>query len=188
VVLGTHRDGWTYGTGDSNSGYVVMLELARALAELQKQGWQPERTIVLGGWDGEEYGQLGSTEWAEEIAQTLSKNAVTYLDLDSAGAGSFFYAAGVPSLDNLIHDVTKEIEEPRTPGQSVYEDWAARVQQEVPTIDRLGGGYDYEVWIDHLGIPTIQMSFDYLASGNYHSSYDDLYWEEHWGDRELKGK
>ena len=182
VVLGTHRDGWTYGTGDSNSGYVVMLELARALAELQKQGWQPERTIVLGGWDGEEYGQLGSTEWAEEIAQALSKNAVTYLDLDSAGAGSYFYAAGVPSLDNLIHDVTKEIEEPRTPGQSVYEDWAARVKQEVPTIDRLGGGYDYEVWIDHLGIPTIQMSFDYLESGNYHSSYDDLYWEEHWGD------
>jgi len=182
VVLGTHRDGWTYGTGDSNSGYVVMLELARSLAELQKQGWQPERTIVLGGWDGEEYGQLGSTEWAEEIGQELSKNAVTYLDLDSTGAGSYFYAAGVPSLDNLIHDVTKEVEEPRTPGQSVYQDWAARTKQDVPPVDRLGGGYDYEVWIDHLGIPTIQMSFDYLGSGNYHSSYDDLYFEERWGD------
>jgi N-acetylated-alpha-linked acidic dipeptidase len=182
VVLGTHRDGWTYGTGDSNSGYVVMLELARSLAELQKQGWQPERTIVLGGWDGEEYGQLGSTEWAEEIAQQLSKNAVTYLDLDSAGAGSYFYAAGVPSLDNLIHDVTKEVEEPRTPGKSVYVDWVERTGQPVPTIDRLGGGFDYEVWIDHLGIPTIQMSFDYPGAGNYHSTHDDLYFQDHWGD------
>ncbi len=182
VVLGTHRDGWTYGTGDSNSGFVVMMELARSLAELQKQGWQPERTIVLGGWDGEEYGQLGSTEWAEEIGQQLGKNAVAYLELDSAGAGQLFWAAGVPSLDSLIHDVTKEVEEPRTPGQTVYEDWVTRTGQEEPTIDRLGGGFDYEVWMDHLGIPTIQMSFDYPGAGNYHSAYDDLYFAERWGD------
>ena len=72
----------------------------------------------------------------------------------------------MPSLDNLIHDVTKEIEEPRTPGQSVYADWVTRAwSSPCPPIDRLGGGYDYEVWIDHLGIPTIQMSFDYPASG-----------------------
>jgi N-acetylated-alpha-linked acidic dipeptidase len=64
----------------------------------------------------------------------------------------------------------------------VYQDWAARTKQNLPPVGRLGGGYDYEVWIDHLGIPTIQMSFDYLESGNYHSSYDDLYFEEHWGD------
>jgi len=182
VVLGTHRDGWTYGTGDSNSGFVMMMELARSLAELQKQGWQPERTIVLAGWDGEEYGQLGSTEWAEEIGQQLGKNAVTYIELDSAGAGVNFWAAGVPSLDNLIRDVTREVEEPRTPGQSVYEDWVERTGQSVPAIDRLGGGFDYEVWIDHLGIPTIQMSFDYPGAGNYHSTHDDLYFAERWGD------
>lgn len=182
VVLGAHRDGWTYGSGDSNSGYVVVMETARALGQLMQQGWQPERTIVLAGWDGEEYGQLGSTEWAEEFGQQLRKNAVTYLDLDSSGAGSYFYAAGVPSLDGLLYAVTQEVEEPRTPGKSVYEDWADRSGGEPPFVDRLGGGYDYEVWIDHLGIPTIQMSFDYAASGNYHSSYDDLYFQENFGD------
>jgi hypothetical protein len=158
------------------------METARALAQLMQQGWRPERTIVLGGWDGEEYGMLGSTEWAEEFGQQLRKNAVTYLDLDSAGAGSYFYAAGVPSLDGLLYDVAKEVEEPRTPGQSVYADWAARSGHPVPPVDRLGGGFDYEVWIDHLGVPTIQMSFDYAGSGNYHSTYDDLYFMEHWGD------
>jgi N-acetylated-alpha-linked acidic dipeptidase len=182
VVLGAHRDGWTYGTSDSNSGYIVVMEIARALAQLQQQGWRPERTIVLGGWDGEEYGQLGSTEWAEELEQQLGKNAVVYLDLDSAGGGSYFTAAGVPSLDQLIYDVTKEVDEPRTPGTSVYDDWKARSGQPRPSVDRLGGGYDYEVWIDHLGVPTIQMVFDYIASGNYHSAYDDLYFLEHWGD------
>lgn len=182
VVLGAHRDGWTYGSSDSNSGFVVIMETARALAQLQQQGWRPERTIVLGGWDGEEYGQLGSTEWAEESEQQLSKNAVVYLDLDSAGGGSYFTAAGVPSLDALLYDVAKEVEEPRTPGRSVFEDWAARSGQASPPIDRLGGGYDYEVWIDHLGVPTIQMVFDYLESGNYHSAYDDLYFMDHWGD------
>jgi N-acetylated-alpha-linked acidic dipeptidase len=182
VVLGAHRDGWTYGSSDSNSGYIVVMEIARALAQLQQQGWRPERTIVLGGWDGEEYGQLGSTEWAEEFEQQLAKNAVVYLDLDSAGGGSYFTAAGVPSLDQLIYDVTKELDEPRTPGTSVYDDWKARSGQPMPSIDRLGGGYDYEVWIDHLGVPTIQMVFDYIASGNYHSAYDDLYFMEHWGD------
>lgn len=182
VVLGAHRDGWTYGASDSNSGYVVVMEIARALAQLQKQGWRPERTIVLGGWDGEEYGQLGSTEWAEEFQQQLGKNAVVYVDLDSAGGASYFTAAGVPSLDALLYEVTKEVEEPRTPGHSVYEDWLSRSSRSVPFIDRLGGGYDYQVWIDHLGVPTIQMVFDYLACGNYHSAYDDLYFMEHWGD------
>lgn len=182
VVVGAHRDGWTYGSSDSNSGYVVVMETARALAKLLREGWQPERTIVLAGWDGEEYGQLGSTEWAEEFRQQLVKNAVVYLDLDSAGGGSYFYAAGVPSLDALLYDATKEVEEPRTPGESVYDDWAARSGQPIPPVDRLGGGYDYEVWIDHLGVPTIQMVFDYVASGNYHSTYDDLYFMEHWGD------
>jgi N-acetylated-alpha-linked acidic dipeptidase len=182
VVLGAHRDGWTYGSSDSNSGYIVVMETARALAQLQQQGWRPERTIVLGGWDGEEYGQLGSTEWAEEWEQQLGKNAVVYLDLDSAGGGSYFTAAGVPSLDQLIYEVATEVGEPRTPGTSVYQDWKARSGQPMPSIDRLGGGYDYEVWIDHLGVPTIQMVFDYIASGNYHSAYDDLYFMEHWGD------
>jgi N-acetylated-alpha-linked acidic dipeptidase len=182
VVLGAHRDGWTYGTSDSNSGYIVVMEIARALAQLQQQGWRPERTIVLGGWDGEEYGQLGSTEWAEEFQQQLGKNAIVYLDLDSAGGASYFTAAGVPSLDALLYEVTKEVEEPRTPGHSVYEDWLSRSSGLVPFIDRPGGGYDYEVWIDHLGVPTIQMVFDYLACGNYHSAYDDLYFMEHWGD------
>src|SRR5262249_1420088 len=66
VVMGNHRDAWTFGAVDPNSGSAAMLEVARAFGELLKQGWKPRRTILLCSWDGEEYGLLGSTEWAEE--------------------------------------------------------------------------------------------------------------------------
>ena len=44
------------------------MEIGRSLGQLLKRGWRPERTIVLAGWDGEEYGLLGSTEWGEQFA------------------------------------------------------------------------------------------------------------------------
>lgn len=28
-------------------------------------GWRPKRTIIFASWDAEEFGLLGSTEWAE---------------------------------------------------------------------------------------------------------------------------
>lgn len=181
VVAGAHRDGWTYGTNDSNSGFIVVMEMARALGELMKQGWQPDRTIVLAGWDGEEYGLLGSVEWGEQFQHELGKNAVAYINLDGAGGGQYFGASGVPSLDQLIYDVTKEVEEPRTPGESVYDDWYARSGNKLPRIGRLGGGSDFSVFLDFIGVPCINMGFG-SPGGVYHSAYDDLYWMENWGD------
>jgi N-acetylated-alpha-linked acidic dipeptidase len=181
VIAGAHRDGWAYGTADSNSGYIVVMEMARALSELMQQGWQPDRTIVLAGWDGEEYGLLGSTEWGEQFQQELRKNAVAYINLDGAGGGIYFGASGVPSLDQLIYDVTSEVEEPRTPGSSIYDDWYARSGNQVPRIGRLGGGSDYSVFLDFIGVPSINMGFG-TPGGVYHSAYDDLYFNDHWGD------
>jgi N-acetylated-alpha-linked acidic dipeptidase len=181
VIAGAHRDGWTYGTADSNSGYIVVMEMARALSELMQQGWQPDRTIVLAGWDGEEYGLLGSTEWGEEFQKELRKNAVAYINLDGAGAGLYFGASAVPSLDQLIYDVTAEVEEPRTPGSSIYDDWYARSGNRVPRIGRLGGGSDYSVFLDFIGVPSISMGFG-SPGGVYHSAYDDLYFNDNWGD------
>ena len=68
VVLGNHRDAWVFGAVDPNSGSSAMLEVGRGFGELLKQGWKPRRTIILCSWDAEEYGLIGSTEWAEEYA------------------------------------------------------------------------------------------------------------------------
>jgi hypothetical protein len=83
VILGNHRDAWTHGAVDPNSGSAAQLEVARALAAALKSGWKPKRTIILASWDAEEYGLVGSTEWAEEHAAGLQKNAVAYLNGDA---------------------------------------------------------------------------------------------------------
>ncbi|MBI1872925.1 MAG: M28 family peptidase, partial [Acidobacteria bacterium] len=64
ILYGNHHDAWVNGASDPTSGNVVLMETARALGELVKQGWKPKRTIVFASWDGEEWGLLGSTEWA----------------------------------------------------------------------------------------------------------------------------
>src|SRR5690348_17030100 len=90
VVLGNHRDAWVFGAVDPNSGTSTMLEVGHGLGELLKQGWKPRRTIILCSWDAEEYGLIGSTEWAEEMAQQLKDKAVAYLNLDVAVSGANF--------------------------------------------------------------------------------------------------
>jgi N-acetylated-alpha-linked acidic dipeptidase len=64
------------GAEDPLSGLGPMLEEARILGELRKQGWSPKRTIVYCAWDGEEPALLGSTEWAETHATELQQHAV----------------------------------------------------------------------------------------------------------------
>ena len=60
VLLGNHRDAWTYGAVDPNSGTAVLLDIARRYALMMRQGWQPRRTIVLCSWDAEEFGMVAN--------------------------------------------------------------------------------------------------------------------------------
>src|SRR5437588_5242676 len=54
VVRGNHHDAWVNGAWDPVAGQVALLEEARSLGELLKQGWRPRRTIIYCAWDGEE--------------------------------------------------------------------------------------------------------------------------------------
>ena len=198
VIMGNHRDAWTFGAVDPNSGTTAMLEAARAFGSLLKNGWKPRRTIVLCSWDGEEYGLLGSTEWVEENADELKQKAVVYLNVDSAVSGSNFGASSVPSLWKLIRAATRDIKDPKT-GQTVYQQWQERAREQQPDpeltnaeagsdtpiaearIGALGSGSDFTPFLQHLGIPSSDMGFggDY---GVYHSAYDTFYWMSHFGD------
>lgn len=198
VIMGNHRDAWTFGAVDPNSGSTAMLEAARAFGALLKKGWKPRRTIVLCSWDGEEYGLLGSTEWAEENAAELKQKAVAYLNVDSAVSGANFGASSVPSMWKLIRGVTRDIKDPKS-GQTVYQQWQARRPNGEPDaemadaetgsdtpvaearIGALGSGSDFTPFLQHLGIPASDMGFngDY---GVYHSAFDSFYWMSHFGD------
>jgi N-acetylated-alpha-linked acidic dipeptidase len=189
VILGNHRDAWVFGAVDPNSGSSTMLEVGRGFGALLKQGWKPRRTIILCSWDAEEYGLIGSTEWAEEFADDLREKAVAYLNLDAAVSGPHFGASSVPSLWKLMRSTTRDIKDPKT-GKSVYQQWQDRSRENRPEgeqhppearIGALGSGSDYTPFLQHLGVPSTDMGFngDY---GVYHSAYDSFYWMDHFGD------
>jgi N-acetylated-alpha-linked acidic dipeptidase len=199
VILGNHRDAWTYGAVDPNSGTAAFLETARALAAASKAGWTPRRTILLASWDAEEYGLVGSTEWVEERVPALQAGAVAYINLDVAVTGGDLDVSGIPSLRDLVVEAAGDLPDPRT-GGSVLDAWRARKQlewakSEPPCpggekerfdlfLDPLGSGSDYTAFADHAGIASLDFTFggDY---GVYHAVYDNAFWMEHFGDPEF---
>jgi N-acetylated-alpha-linked acidic dipeptidase len=171
-----------------------MLETARALGELLKQGWRPKRTIIFASWDGEEYGLIGSTEWVEENLEDLRRNAIVYVNIDGAVRGKNFTASAVPSLDKFIQEVTKFVKDPDT-GETVFDVWWKRQNKDmvkkrrikdVPDtatvkIGRLGSGSDYTAFLDFAGIPSMDLRFT-GSYGVYHSQLDNFYWMKNFGD------
>jgi N-acetylated-alpha-linked acidic dipeptidase len=189
IILGNHRDAWVFGAVDPNSGTTAMLEVGRGFGQLLKQGWKPRRTIIFCSWDAEEYGLVGSTEWAEELAGELKEKAVAYLNLDAAVSGAHFGASSVPSLWKFMRAATRDIKDPKT-GKTVYQQWQDRARENRPEdeensgearIGALGSGSDYTPFLQHLGIASTDMGFggDY---GVYHSAYDSFHWMDQFGD------
>ncbi len=194
VVAGNHRDAWVYGAVDPNSGTAAMLETVHGLGELLKTGWKPKRRIVIGSWDAEEEGLMGSTEWAEAHADHLA-HAVAYFNMDVGVSGPNFNASAVPSLKAFLRDVTREVPSPK--GGTVYEQWR-KDQTENPRrrgtaanpfsapsnstastddvrVGDLGSGSDYTPFIQHLGVPSTDMGSD-GPYGVYHSVFDNYNW------------
>ncbi|KAI8873910.1 Zn-dependent exopeptidase [Ramicandelaber brevisporus] len=184
VVLGNHRDAWIYGAVDPNSGSAMLVELARTLGELLKTGWRPRRTIILGSWDAEEYGLIGSTEWVEDNAELLRSGAVAYVNIDTAVGGHIFSASTSPILSQVIEEVTKEVTDPDT-GKTVYERWAEATSshpQNKKLTGYIGAGSDYVAFLDFVGVPSIDMGFSGGEYGVYHSNYDSFNWMAKFGD------
>ncbi|KAL0339013.1 UNVERIFIED_CONTAM: putative glutamate carboxypeptidase LAMP1 [Sesamum angustifolium] len=177
VILGNHRDAWTFGAVDPNSGTACLLEVAERLWKLQKKGWKPRRTIIFCNWDAEEYGLIGSTEWVEENRQMLASRVVAYLNVDSAVGGAGFRASATPQLDELLIQAAKQVWDPDNSSQlSMIPGLAPQI------ILRLGGaGSDYSAFVQHIGVPAADISFG-EGYPVYHSMYDDFIWMNKFGD------
>lgn len=198
VIRGNHHDAWVNGADDPVSGMSVVLEEARELGELHKQGWTPKRTIIYCAWDGEEPGLLGSTEWVEEHGSDLAQHAVAYINSDSNGRG-FFHASGSHDLEKLMNDVAREINDPEK-NISVWQRARlarianAKTQEERDEIRKraelrigaLGDGSDYTAFLDHAGVPAVNIGYGGENDADaYHSIYDDFYWYTHFMDTDF---
>ncbi|MDQ3697553.1 MAG: M28 family peptidase [Gemmatimonadota bacterium] len=243
IMYGNHHDAWVNGAQDPISGMVAVEETARALGALLKTGWRPARTIILAGWDGEEWGLIGSTEWAEKHREMLTRSAVAYLNTDSNDKG-WLGVGGSHSLQAFMYEVARDVQDPvrrtsvldaalerrrqsqaapapaarpagpqpvtpdtsnlaaaerararadtgrrLTPSDSLLEREQRRIRGErhpvagwpelraavdtAWTIGALGSGSDYTVFIDHVGVASLNVGYGGDSrAGVYHSMHD----------------
>ncbi len=194
VIIGNHRDAWVYGGVDPSTGSAALLELARAFGALVRAGWQPRRSVMFASWDAEELALISSTEWGEQNEAWLRERAVAYLNVDSAASGSRFVAGAVPSLMRVIAEAAAAV---RDPGTRTSVAVAARADSAADrgassrgtagevVEDRLGGGSDYTVFLNHLGVPSADLAFDGPYEV-YHSVYDTHQYVTQFADPEFR--
>ncbi len=175
VIRGNHHDAWVHGANDPISGMVALMEEARVVAELAKAGNPPKRTLIYCGWDAEEPGLIGSTEWVEDHKAELKEKTVAYLNTDGSGRG-FFRAGGSHALQTLVNEVAMDVVDPQK-GVSVYDRVSALDKVNGGDGDiglsALGSGSDYTPFIQHAGIASLNLGYGgENAGGEYHTIYD----------------
>jgi len=194
VVRGNHHDGWVFGASDPLSGQVALLAEAQAIGGLASHGWRPARTIVYTSWDAEEPMLVGSTEWVETHSSELKRKVLLYVNSDTNARG-FLSVGGSLDFQHLINQVAADVIDPETgvpigerlrakirvaaldPGAKEHVKDEAKIaadpSQDFP-IEALGSGSDFSSFLDHLGVPVIDVSFadEGETSGVYHSMYD----------------
>ena len=190
VIMGNHRDAWTYGAVDAIGGTSALMEVARILGEkATNEGWRPRRTMVFISWAGEEYGNIASQEFNEDFKSKLSERTVAYLNLDVCTLGPTLIAKTTPSLTHKIFEATKQIPYPMNPQESYYDYWKRwtnsdnedpDVQLEPTTVFPTRAG-DAVAFLMNNGIPTLDFVFrpdnkadPKVSSGypNYHTAFD----------------
>lgn len=185
IVRGNHHDAWVNGANDPISGMAAELEEAQAIGALVKSGWKPKRTLVYCAWDGEEPGLLGSTEWAEDHGDELKKKAVVYINTDGNAKG-FLDVEGSHALEQMITEISKEVKDPqksvtvfdRVKAKQIIEAKGSAAKKEALNktqfeMGALGSGSDFSSFIQHLGVPSLNIGYSGEdAGGEYHSIYD----------------
>jgi N-acetylated-alpha-linked acidic dipeptidase len=195
VIRGNHHDAWVNGAEDPISGMVTVVEEARSMGELLRQGWKPKRTIIYCAWDGEEPGLLGSTEWVETHVEELRQHAVMYVNSDSNSRG-YLGMEGSHTLEHFLNDVARDIQDPETK-LSVWKRAQLKEIERATTpderrelrerndmrLDMLGGGSDHAPFINFAGVASLGIGYGGEDHGGiYHSIYDDFYWYTHFSD------
>ena len=195
VIRGNHHDGWNPGANDPISGIAAMMEEAKSIGELVKNGYKPKRTLVYCAWDAEEPGLIGSTEWVEDHLAELKQKAVVYINSDGNGRG-FLSAAGSHGLESMIDGIAKDVIDPQTK-VSVFDRLKARevvsagsdkakkesMAKKSMSISALGSGSDYSAFLQHAGIPSLNIAFGgENPGGEYHTAYDSYDFYSRFGD------
>ena len=187
IMRGNHHDGWGHGASDPISGMVSLMEEARAIGELTKTGWRPKRTLIYAGWDAEEPGLLGSTEWVEYNLNDIREKMVVYINTDGTGVG-YLSMGGSHSLEKFVNEVIRDVDDPvhdvsldkrlrsrmkvREFNSGTFGEGRESERQDL-RMYAMGAGSDYTAFLHHAGVPALNMAFGgESGGGSYHSLYD----------------
>ena len=187
IMRGNHHDGWGHGASDPISGMVSLMEEARAIGELTKTGWRPKRTLIYAGWDAEEPGLLGSTEWVEYNLNDIREKMVVYINTDGTGVG-YLSMGGSHSLEKFVNEVIRDVDDPvhdvsldnrlrsrmkvREYNSGTFGEGRESERQDL-RMYAMGAGSDYTAFLHHAGVPALNMAFGGESGGGaYHSLYD----------------
>ncbi|MEP7379672.1 MAG: M20/M25/M40 family metallo-hydrolase [Chloroflexota bacterium] len=121
VMMGSHLDSVLDGPGinDNGSGVATLMSLAASVATQPL----PAKTIRFGFWSAEEFGDLGSANYVDNLAPADQLLIDAYLNLDMVGSpipGRYVYDnAGAPSgssaITQLILDALQALDAPGLP-------------------------------------------------------------------------
>jgi len=199
ILVGNHRDSWSFGAVDALSGTTVTNEIARLLGMLLEKGWRPRRTIKICSWGGEEFNLIGSHEWVEENAHILTERAVAYINLDIAVCGDYVLRARTsPLFKQVTYKWARQVKNPQhlEANDTMYDIWLKRTPSDInnsePMIFNLFSSSDYASFYQYLGIPSADFGywFGYGSTTSlypvYHTQQDTFYWVKKFVDQKFQ--
>ena len=191
VILGNHRDAWVFGGVDPSSGSASLMELARSLGTLAARRLPSEAD--------DRARELGRRRIHADLLDGVGR-AVRG---GAAAPGGRVHQRGQCGIGAGVHCLRGAVAQPAGSGgrraTCATRDRASRSRRRrrVPATaergalpnaqgqglvnNRLGSGSDYTVFLNFLGIPIIDISFD-GPYGVYHSIYDNHQWVSRVGD------
>lgn len=171
VIVGSHRDSWTDGSTDLNSGTAVLLELSHIFGKLINEGWKPKRSIMFCSWSASLYGLIGSKEWLEENQKNIEE-IVAYLDMNMAVERNAKIAIqSTPLMYRVISEAAKKIPNPN-PAEvsegllSVFSSWLNHsnwnlFNSALPEFEPLDDSSDHASFIFEFGVPSANLKYTF---------------------------
>jgi carboxypeptidase Q len=140
ILVGAHLDSWDQGTGaqDNGAGCAMVLDAARAIAQLKGA---PRRSIRFALWGGEEQGMLGSSAYIRAHASEMASCVAALNTSSGAGRPQGWTIRGNDELTNAMVPLAQTLSGMGGDGlkQEVrfeeLSDWASFLLSGIPALD-----------------------------------------------------
>lgn len=153
LIVGAHYDSVSAGKGadDNASGVAVMLESAKAVAQLNTP-----YTVKFIAFGAEEAGTRGSQYYVSQMSTEDKKNTVAMINLDSLAVGDFMYIYGSKGSKGFVRELGLDI--------------AERLELDLITNPGLNPKYPAGTtgdWSDHAAFSKAGIPIAYLEATNW---------------------